>query len=163
MTLSIAVFTWFFAAALDRGSNVDLPHFSRFTSCSFYEATDRTDIYYPDRCPRFWEAQGVICFPNGGYYSVNMQLSMKPGHEAEGVILMESTRPGPRWEMGPDARGNSQFLLAWKASDHFTLQGNAVILEAEPNECFRLKYSSTGKAEINTDPRASRLTIHKLR
>jgi hypothetical protein len=160
--LSIALFFWYSLSpvALQPG-NYDLPVFSRFNYCQFYEATDRNDIYYPDQCPRLPQAVGQICFPNGGNYSVNLQMSFVPGSPAEGNILLQSLNPPPQF-YPPDYYSNSQFLLAWKSGPSYTLQGNTIVLKAAPGECFVPKYSSTGYAQINNDPRATRLTIYKL-
>jgi hypothetical protein len=158
--LSIALFFWYNAVALPAGSG-DLPVFSRANICQFYEATNRNDIYYPDHCPRQPMAEGLICFPNGGNYAVNLQMGFQPGPYAQGNVLMESTSPPPPF-VPLDYYSNSQFLLAWTADGGWRLQGNSVVLKAAVGECFRLKYNASAAAQINTDPRATRLTIYKL-
>lgn len=160
--LSLAVFLWFQVPMMPAGEG-NLPDFNRFTPCSFVAEQTGADIAYPSQCPQVWAPVGPICFPSGGYYAVNLQLGMVPGTAGEGDVRMESQTPPMGFPSPPDAYGNSQFVVAFKVRpDAWTLNGNSVVLKADAGECFRLKYRSSAPFTINTDARASRLTIYRL-
>jgi hypothetical protein len=165
----IAVFFWVlmggFNPVLPAGSGV-LPVFNGPTVTCGISTTDPSEISYPlltSTSPCAGPYRN-ICFTQGGYFNVNLQMSFAPGPAAEGSVTIDSVTANMTdyWARYFDPLPRSTMALYWKAGSGYTLQGNVVTIYAYPNECFILNYSSTAQATINTDWRATRLTISKI-
>lgn len=123
--------------------------FEPFWGSTYSTAPD--DIRYPGTAPGY-PATGAFCTNSGGWFAVNLQLSMAPSSDATGQIIIKNLD------------GNRKFfVLNWASSaKQYVANGNTVIIHTIPNECFRLVYTSTGYAYVNPDPTATMLTIYKL-
>lgn len=157
--LDLIIMYWFTAATLTAGA-APLPSFNAPSfSCGNF-ATSSEITYQPTQptfCPMV--QAGEICFATGGFYSVNLQLSTAPGPVASGSVTIDSSRVQGIFDPLP----STTFLLGFTAGPNYTLHGNTVVIQAQPQECMRLNYSATAPVNINTDPRATRMTIYKIK
>lgn len=150
----LAIFLWFWTQTLTAGAG-ELPHF--IGSGSAYSSNG--GFLYP--VPEYAPFNGKVCFLQGGFYAVNLQMGMLPGAEAEGNITFELFS-GTEPPVQVKALTKNHILLRWRANAGYTQQGNAIVVYVDANDCFRLSYTASATAYVNHEPYATKLTIYKV-
>lgn len=113
---------------------------------------DPTEIVYVDGPnPQGWPI-GAFAFEVGGWFAVNLQVSMVPGTPMEGQFLWRNA----------NNTGWHQYLLPFKVGSGYTLQGNTIVFKANANESWGLAAVSPAPCTINHDERATKLSIWKV-
>lgn len=113
------------------------------TSWSIANTSDPQEIVYTNN-------GGAFSFQNGGWFVVNLQLSMMPQAQA-GLARIT-------WNKFPDL----VYVVDAKVDGFYTLNSASFVFHANPNDAWRFEVSSPVALAVNADSRASKVTIYKL-
>lgn len=163
--LIFATTTW-----LSPGNDLAFPPMTILRADGVYVLESVSDIWQPAvECPpvqagevstcvpqpaRFIRSivERLLCVSEAGEYSITFRLGMMP--------LAVGGAQGQVWLWGPE----SVYLTGFVANQGWAGGGETQVIGAPTSPtCWRLRYDSTGYAQVNLDTRATYLAIHRVR